>query len=110
MENTPNICLLHWNESEAQERLTWLAEAGFSAYHLKEAGPQMLKQLREQSPAAFVIDLTGVRSLPRCDRAKPPAISRLSSPVGSPTKLSVSALSCLTPSTQLGKPSVSPCT
>jgi len=62
MENTPNICLLHWNESEAQERLTWLAEAGFSAYHLKEAGPQMLKQLREQSPAAFVIDLTRLPS------------------------------------------------
>jgi CheY-like chemotaxis protein len=62
MENTPDICLLHWNEAEAQECLAWLAETGFSAYHLKEAGPLMLKQLRAQSPAAFVIDLSRLPS------------------------------------------------
>lgn len=62
MENSPPLCLLHWNEPEAQERLKWLAEAGFSAYHLKEAGPQMLKELREQPPAAFVIDLSRLPS------------------------------------------------
>lgn len=62
MENTSSVCLLHWNEAEALERLTWLGNAGFSAYHLKEAGPQMLRQLREQSPAAFVIDLSRLPS------------------------------------------------
>jgi len=62
MEKSPNICLLHWNEAEAQERLGWLDEAGFSAYHLKEAGPQMLSQLRHQAPAAFVIDLSRLPS------------------------------------------------
>jgi hypothetical protein len=62
MENSPTICLLHWNEAEAHERLGWLAEAGFSAYHLKDTGPLMLKQLREQSPAAFLIDLSRLPS------------------------------------------------
>ena len=56
------VCLLHWNDAEAQERLAQLAEAGFPAYHLKDSGPLMPKQLREQSPSAFVIDLSRLPS------------------------------------------------
>jgi CheY-like chemotaxis protein len=57
-----DICLLHWNEAEAAERLERLRAAGFDAYHSTLAGPPLLHQLRENSPSAIVIDLTRLPS------------------------------------------------
>jgi CheY-like chemotaxis protein len=56
------ICLLHWNEAEAAERLERLRAAGFSAYTSTLAGPPLLRQLRDNPPAAIVIDLTRLPS------------------------------------------------
>jgi CheY-like chemotaxis protein len=56
------ICLLHWNEAEAAERLERLRAVGFAAYHSTLAGPPLLHQLRENPPAAIVIDLTRLPS------------------------------------------------
>jgi CheY-like chemotaxis protein len=57
-----SVCLLHWNEAEAAERLERLRAAGFDAYHSTLAGPPLLRQLRENPPAAIVIDLTRLPS------------------------------------------------
>jgi CheY-like chemotaxis protein len=57
-----SICLLHWKEAEAAERLERLRAAGFAAYHSALAGPPLLRQLRENPPAAIVIDLTRLPS------------------------------------------------
>jgi CheY-like chemotaxis protein len=51
------ICLLHWNEGEAAERLERLRAAGFDAYHSVLAGPPLFRQLRANPPAAIAIDL-----------------------------------------------------
>jgi hypothetical protein len=56
------ICLLHWNETEALERLQSLQSAGFTAYHSALAGPPLMRQLRENPPSAIVIDLTRLPS------------------------------------------------
>jgi CheY-like chemotaxis protein len=56
------ICLLHWNEPEAAERLERLRAAGFDAYHSTLAGPPLFSQLREKQPAAIVIDLARLPS------------------------------------------------
>jgi hypothetical protein len=56
------ICLLHWNEAEASERLERLQAAGYAAYHSALAGPPLLRQLRENLPIAIVIDLTRLPS------------------------------------------------
>jgi CheY-like chemotaxis protein len=56
------ICLLHWNEAEAIERVERLRAVGFEAYHSTLAGPQLLRQLRADPPAAIVIDLTRLPS------------------------------------------------
>jgi CheY-like chemotaxis protein len=58
----PPICLLHWNESEAAERLERLQAAGFEAYHSILAGPLLFRLLRDQPPAAIVIDLSRLPS------------------------------------------------
>jgi hypothetical protein len=56
------ICLLHWNETEALERLQSLQSAGFASYHSALAGPPLLRHLRENPPSAIVIDLTRLPS------------------------------------------------
>jgi hypothetical protein len=56
------ICLLHWNEPEATERLARLRAAGFEAYHSTLAGPPLFRLLRENLPAAIVIDLARLPS------------------------------------------------
>ncbi len=56
------ICLLHWNESEAAERLRRLCAAGYDAYHSMLAGPMLFSQLREKTPTAIVIDLARLPS------------------------------------------------
>ena len=62
MPHMQSICLLHWNETEAAERLERLRALGFLAYHSTLAGPPLLRQLRENPPAAIVIDLTRLPS------------------------------------------------
>jgi len=57
-----HICLLHWNDAEAAERLERLRAAGYSAYHSTLAGPPLFHQLRENLPAAIVIDLARLPS------------------------------------------------
>ena len=57
-----NLCLLHWNEAEAAERLERLRAAGFEAYHSTLAGPPLFQQLRENPPSAIVIDLARLPS------------------------------------------------
>lgn len=56
------ICLLHWNEVEAAERLERLRGAGYAAYHSTLAGPPLFRLLRENPPAAIVIDLARLPS------------------------------------------------
>lgn len=62
MDNTLSVCLLHWNDAEASERLDLLRQAGFSAYHLTGDWPLMRNHLREHPPAAIVIDLSRLPS------------------------------------------------
>jgi CheY-like chemotaxis protein len=57
-----DVCLLHWNEAEAAERLERLRAVGFAAYHSTLAGPPLMHQLRENPPSAIVIDLTRLPS------------------------------------------------
>ena len=57
-----SICLLHWNNTEAAERLERLRAAGFTAYHSTLAGPPLSKLLREAPPDAIVIDLARLPS------------------------------------------------
>jgi len=58
----PPVCLLHWNEAEAADRLGRLRAAGFEAYHSSLAGPPLFRLLRENPPAAVVIDLARLPS------------------------------------------------
>ncbi len=58
----PTICLLHWNEAEAAERLERLRAADFEAYHSTLAGPLLFQLLREKPPAAIAIDLSRLPS------------------------------------------------
>jgi CheY-like chemotaxis protein len=58
----PSVCLLHWNEPEAVERLERLRAAGFAAYHTALAGPPLLQRLRQEIPDAIVIDLARLPS------------------------------------------------
>ena len=62
---TCSIRLIHWNESEADERTKQLRSAGFKADSRIPAGPEFLKNLREELPSALVIDLSRVPSAGR---------------------------------------------
>jgi DNA-binding response OmpR family regulator len=51
------VQLIHWHLEEARERAGWLEAAGYEvAYQLLD-GPRFLRRLREEPPAAVVIDL-----------------------------------------------------
>ena len=56
------ICILHWNEPEAAERLERLQAAGFAAFHTQLAGPPLFQRLRQEPPDAIVIDLARLPS------------------------------------------------
>lgn len=57
------IILIHWNAIEAAERLEQLRRAGFDAsLGTIEHGPSLLKSLRNDPPAAIVIDLSRMPS------------------------------------------------
>lgn len=62
MHSSTTICLIHWKDEEAAERLAWLQQAGYAAYHTAQAGPPLLRQLQAQPPSAIVIDLSRLPS------------------------------------------------
>ena len=51
------ITLVHWNWQEGQERVTLLRRIGFQVSLGSPDGPELLKSLRADPPAAVVIDL-----------------------------------------------------
>lgn len=55
----PRVQLIHWNAAEAQERVERLRVAGYEVAYRELTGPDpdLRRQLRENPPAAFVIDL-----------------------------------------------------
>jgi hypothetical protein len=52
----PRVRLIHWNAAEAEERAARLASAGYEA-DFEPLSPTGLRRLREDPPAAVVIDL-----------------------------------------------------
>jgi DNA-binding response OmpR family regulator len=58
----PRVRLVHWNEPEAAERVARLRAAGFDAAGDLPEPPAFLRRLREERPAAVVIDLGRVPS------------------------------------------------
>ncbi len=51
-----NIRLVHWKPAEAQEHIEQLRSAGFSV-ECDEFSPQLFKQMKQQPPDLFIIDL-----------------------------------------------------
>ncbi|MBK5293052.1 MAG: hypothetical protein JJE04_15445 [Acidobacteriia bacterium] len=51
------VLLVHWNLPEAQERLLKLRQAGFEAKLFDGPTPESLRSIRDDLPAAVVIDL-----------------------------------------------------
>lgn len=58
----PKVCLIHWNESEAEERLGRLRPLGFDAWHAGMMGPKVVQSIRATPPDAIVIDLSRLPS------------------------------------------------
>lgn len=60
-ETSPRVLLVHWNEKEAEARAKVLRAAGYEVVGGAIA-PGILKELRKDPPAAFVIDLSRIPS------------------------------------------------
>jgi len=56
-----HILLIHWNATEARERASIIESAGYEVDY-EPLAPQALKKLRNNSPAAVVIDLSRLPS------------------------------------------------
>jgi CheY-like chemotaxis protein len=56
------ICLIHWNEKERQERVSWFAFEGIEVLEGIAAGPQFAKALEAAKPDVVVIDLSRLPS------------------------------------------------
>ncbi len=56
------IQLNHWNVAEAQQRAELLSTAGYEVDSAAPAGPELLRKLRNNLPAAVAIDLTRIPS------------------------------------------------
>ncbi|MEW5902544.1 MAG: hypothetical protein AB1715_13850 [Acidobacteriota bacterium] len=56
------IRLVHWSQAEAAERAARVRALGFSVEHEPLDGPAGLNRLRDQPPAAVVIDLSRIPS------------------------------------------------
>jgi hypothetical protein len=52
------VRLIHWNSAESEERAGRLKTAGYEVVHEALNGPRGLRALRENPPAAIVIDLS----------------------------------------------------
>lgn len=61
----PHVRLLHWKETEVEERLERLRAAGFEASKVATEMPVAFRQLRENPPDAMVIDLSRLPSAGR---------------------------------------------
>jgi hypothetical protein len=61
-DSAPRLRLIHWNEAEAAERAARLRTLGYEVDHGVLDGPAGLKRLRENPPAAVVIDLSRIPS------------------------------------------------
>ena len=58
----PDIRLIHWNAAEAAERAERLRRLGYEVSSDLPAGPDFLRQLRQEPPLAVVIDLSRLPS------------------------------------------------
>lgn len=56
------VRLIHWNAVEAQPRIERLAALGWRVEYEARTGTGLLRRLRDEPPAAFVIDLTRLPS------------------------------------------------
>jgi CheY-like chemotaxis protein len=56
------VRLVHWNEEEARERAAILTAAGYEVSCQVPAGPELLRQLKSDPPAALIIDLSRLPS------------------------------------------------
>jgi len=56
------IRLVHWKSAEAAERIETLRSAGYEVEHDDRAGPATLRSIRDDHPAAVVIDMTRIPS------------------------------------------------
>jgi len=65
------VRLIHWSQKEARERAKILRAGGFEAHWTEPKGLSFLRELREDPPAAIVIDLS---RLPMQGRDIGPAI------------------------------------
>jgi hypothetical protein len=57
MRRRDRVVLIHWKAAEAPERLERLRAAGYEPESLPPKGTPALRALREDPPAAFIIDL-----------------------------------------------------
>ncbi len=55
------VYLIHWNAAEVKGRLTKLRAAGYEAVHVTPS-PEVLREMRQPPPEAFVIDLSRLPS------------------------------------------------
>jgi hypothetical protein len=58
----PRVLLIHWCETEGEERARYLRAAGYDAERLAPRGGSDLRALRRNVPDAFVIDLSRLPS------------------------------------------------
>jgi hypothetical protein len=58
----PVICLIHWNRAEAAARAERIERLGYQVAWDLPAGPDFLRQLRQDPPLAAVIDLSRLPS------------------------------------------------
>lgn len=56
------VQLIHWNDAERRIRAQILEKAGYEAVLGPQSGPALSRQIREQPPLAFVIDLSRLLS------------------------------------------------
>jgi CheY-like chemotaxis protein len=56
------VRLIHWHEAEAAERASRLRGLGYQVDHAILSGPEGFRELRDNPPSAFVIDLSRVPS------------------------------------------------
>ena len=58
----PDVRLIHWNATEAQDRLGRLQALGYTVNTDLPPGPELFRQLRNDPPQAIVIDLSRLPS------------------------------------------------
>lgn len=59
------VRLIHWNAGEAERRAVLISDMGLEVVYAVPGGPELLRELRANPPAALVIDLTRLPSAGR---------------------------------------------